>query len=277
VYPTLMLLLGGFLSYGSTAIIIVLAVLAISLRSHRHVAVGLIIMAVLGFNLFLSYFQHRNDIRAAVWGGAALDERLDVALEMFREFEWFDPANEAHLNALDQRLNQNSFAGLAAARIQAGVVDYLYGRSLWEGLLALVPRAVWPDKPVFAGSPKIVSEMTGLTLSEGTSFGVGNVMEFQINFGMPGVVVGFLALGWLLGRLDRTAAVAESSGDLGRVLLSFLPAVALIQPNGSLVELAGGSVAALVAAYGWRGAWEHWARQHVRPAIVSQRTAHRHA
>jgi hypothetical protein len=36
VYPTLMLVLGGFLSYGSTAIIIVLSVLAISMRSQRR-------------------------------------------------------------------------------------------------------------------------------------------------------------------------------------------------------------------------------------------------
>jgi hypothetical protein len=91
-------------------------------------------------------------------------------------------------------------------------------------------------------------------LSEGTCFGVGNVMEFQINFGMPGVVIGFLALGWLLGRLDRKAATAEGRGDVGRVFLFFLPAVALIQPNGSLVEITAGPAAALVAAYGWQWA-----------------------
>jgi hypothetical protein len=275
VYPTLMLLLGGFLSYGSTAILIVLSVLTISVRSHWQVAIGLMVAAVLGFNLFLSYFQHRDEIRAAVWGGAPLDERLDVALDMFRDFEWFDPTNAAQLNALDQRLNQNYFAGLAVARIQVGEVDYLYGRSLWEGLLSFVPRVVWPDKPVFGGSPKIVSEMTGLTLSEGTSFGVGNVMEFQINFGMLGVVVGFLGLGWVLGRLDRKAAVAEASGDLSRVLLCFLPAVALIQPNGSLVEITGGPAAALVAAYGWRWAWQHRPGQAIQPAILPQRLAQR--
>ena len=232
-----MLLLGGFLSYGSTAIIIVLSVLAISMRSHWRVAVGLTIAAILGFNLFLSYFQHRDELRAAVWGGAPLDERIDVAMDILRDFEWFDSTNQAHLSALDQRLDQNYFAGLAAARIDAGEVDYLYGRSLWEGLMAFVPRLVWPDKPVFGGSPKIVSGMTRLTLSEGTSFGVGNVMEFQINYGMPGVVVGFLVLGWLLGTLDRKAAVAEGSGDLGRVLLFFLPAVALIRPQ----RLSGGN------------------------------------
>src|SRR5256885_7581077 len=144
-----------------------------------------------------------------------------------RDFEWFDPSNEIHLHALDQRLNQNYFVGLAAKRIEQGQVDYLYGRSLWEGVLATIPRALWPDKPVFGGSPALVSEMTGLTLSDSTSFGVGNVMEFHINFGIAGVVVGFLLIGVLLGALDRAAALAEASGDLGRVFIYFLPAVAL--------------------------------------------------
>jgi hypothetical protein len=267
VYPVLMLLLGGFLSYGSTAIIIVLAMLTIATRSHVRVAIGVIATAVLSFNMFLSYFQHRDDIRDAVWGGAPLQERVDVAMDMFRDFAWFDLTNEQHLNSLDRRLNQNYFVGLAASRIRDKEVDYLYGRSLWEGAQALVPRLMWPDKPVVAGSPQIVAEMTGLLLPENTSWGVGNVMEFQINFGVPGVAVGFLVLGWLLGWLDRRAAAAEATGDLGRVFLYFLPAVALIQPNGSLVEMVGGPAAALVAAFGWRWAWNFRSRQFVAPSF----------
>ena len=103
--------------------------------------------------------------------------------------------------------------------------------------------------------------MTGLRLSPTTSFGVGNVMEFQINFGIPGVVIGFFVLGWLIGTLDLKAAVAEGRGDLGRVILFFLPGVALIGPNGSLVELFSGSAAALVAAFGWKLAWKRLAKK----------------
>jgi len=261
VYPILMLLLGGFLSYGSTATIIVLSLLTISTRSVHQVVVGVLMAAFLGFNIFLNYFEHRDQIRYTVWGGAAIEDRVDVTLNIFREFKWFDPTNDQQLTAVDQRLNQNYFAGLAATRIDDGQVDYLYGRSLWEGLISLVPRYFWPEKPVFGGSPKIVSEMTGLVLSETTSFGVGNVMEFQINFGTPGVVVGFLALGWLIGFLDRRAALADCRGDLGQVFIFFLPAVALIQPNGSLVELASGSAAALVAAHGWKSGWAMWLRR----------------
>jgi putative effector of murein hydrolase LrgA (UPF0299 family) len=103
--------------------------------------------------------------------------------------------------------------------------------------------------------------MTGLYLDEDTSWGVGNVMEFQINFGIPGLIGGFLMLGWLLGTLDRSAAEAERAGQLSRVFFFFLPAVALIQPLGSLVELSGGAAAALVAAFGWSWGWERWSRR----------------
>jgi hypothetical protein len=272
VYPVLMLLLGGFLSYGSAAIILVCAALTISTRSYWRVVVGIAVFAFLSLSIFVNYYQHRNDIRDQVWGGAPLEARIYSVIDTFRDFEWLDPTNEKHLIALDQRLNQNYFVGLAAKRIQQGQVDYLKGESVWEGVLSLVPRALWPEKPVFAGSPQIVSKMTGLRLSSTTAFGVGNVMEFQINFGIPGVAIGFLVLGWLIGTLDLKAAVAEGRGDLGRVILFFLPCVAMIQPNGSIVEITGGPAAALVAAYGWKWAWNQWAAH-----LTSSRTRPSHA
>jgi hypothetical protein len=258
VYPVLMLLLGGFLSYGSAAIIIVCSALTISTRSSWRVVIGITIFTFLSLSLFVNYFQHRNDIREQVWGGAPLEARIDSVLDTCRGFEWLDPTNRKHLIALDQRLNQNYFVGLAAERIEQGQVDYLHGSSVWEGVLSVVPRAFWPEKPVFGGSPQIVAKMTGLRLSPTTSFGVGNVMEFQINFGISGVIVGFLLLGWLIGTLDLNAAVSEGRGDLGRTILFFIPGLALIQPNGSIVEMTGGAAAALVAAYGWKWAWNQW-------------------
>ena len=57
--------------------------------------------------------------------------------------------------------------------------------------------------------------MTGLRFNSQTSIGVGNVMELQINFGMPGVAVGFFVLGWAIGKLDLKAAIAERQGEAG--------------------------------------------------------------
>jgi hypothetical protein len=255
VYPVVMLLLGGFLSYGAWAIVIVFAALTVATTGGMRVTVGVVLFLYIGLTIFVNYFQHRDDIRHEVWGGAPFAARIDSVTGIVKDFTWFDTTNRAHLIALDRRLNQNFFLGLAAARIQDGRSKYLYGESFWEGLLALVPRILWPRKPVFAGSPEIVSKMTGLRLSPTTSFGVGNVMEFQINFGMPGVVIGFFVLGWLIGALDLRAAVAEVQGDLRTTILYFLPSLALLDPQGSFVQLFGGSAAALVGALVWRELW----------------------
>lgn len=260
VFPFVTLFFWGFLSYGTGAIIIVLSVLTISTRRYAHVAIGIIMFVFLSLSIFVNYFQHRNDIRHQVWGGAPYDARIDSIVRTVQGFEWLDVTNRAHLIALDQRLNQNFFIGLAAQRIQQGQVKYLKGNSVWEGMLSLVPRLFWPEKPVFAGSPHIVAKMTGLRLSPTSAFGVGNVMEFQINFGIPGVFVGFLALGWVIGRLDIKAAEAERRGEVGKVILYFLPAVALINPQGSLVDIGSGAAAGLVAAVVWSMAWKRATR-----------------
>lgn len=272
-YPIVMLLLGGFLSYGAWSIVIVGSILTISTRSGWRVGVGLAAFAFLSLSVFVSYYQHRRDIRAQVWGGAPLEARIDSALDTVRDFNWIDPDNPRHMIALDERLNQNYFVGLSARRIQDGQVGYLKGASLWEGMLALVPRIFWPEKPVFAGSPQIVSKMTGLRLSPTTSFGVGNVMEFQINFGMPGVIIGFFGLGWLIGMLDLRAALAEVRGDGGTAILYFLPGIALIDPEGSLVELFSGAAAALVGALVWKHVWNHFEKKRsINPRLALQRS-----
>jgi putative effector of murein hydrolase LrgA (UPF0299 family) len=83
-------------------------------------------------------------------------------------------------------------------------------------------------------------------------------MEFYINFGMPGLIVGFVALGWLIATLDLKASDAERRARFGEVFLFFLPATALVQPLSSIVETSGSAASALIAALGWRWLWRTW-------------------
>jgi hypothetical protein len=255
IFPLVMLLFAGFLSYGSAAIIIVCAALTISTRSSWRVVLGIAVFTYVSLSFFVNYYEHRTELRNEVWGGAPLDVRIHTVADTFTNVQLFDPYSRQQQVDLDDRLNQNYFVGLAARRIERGQVAYLEGESLWEGLLALVPRVFWPEKPVYGGSPQIVSKMTGIRFNSHTSVGVGNVMELQVNFGYPGIVVGFFVLGWAIGKLDLKAAIAERRGDLGGAILFFLPCVAMIQPGGSIVEITGGPAAALVAAYLWSRLW----------------------
>jgi hypothetical protein len=258
VYPVIMLLIGGFASYGSTAIIVVLAILTIVARNYLRMVSVLGAAIFVNISLFVNYFAARNDLRAAVWGGASMDARLAVIGSAFKNFAWFSAQNPSHLDALDKRLNQNYFIGVSMERLQLGHVDFLFGRSIWDGFIALIPRVLWPNKPVQGGSGSIVRDMTGLRLNADTSWGVGNVMEFYVNFGWLGVVGGFLILGALIGFLDRKTADSLRIGDLGGAFVFFLPCIALIQPNGSIVELSSGAAAALAAGFFWRWAWRTW-------------------
>ncbi len=210
--------------------------------------------------LFVSYFELRDDIRSDVWGGASMSQRVSTVSGMFTHLHLIDPTSQKDLDSLDLRLNQNRFVGLAVERIRDGQVDKLWGRSVWDSFIALIPRAYWPDKPETGGSGDIVADMTGLDLNRDTSWGVGNVMEFYVNFGAAGVVCGFLILGLVLGWLDLRVASTERTGRLGDTFLYFLPAAAMIQPGGSLMEIVGGAGAALLAALGWRWIWNRWAR-----------------
>ncbi len=171
VYPMAILLFAGFLSYGSTALIIVGSFVLSRLKRVRTVLVAMPFAAFLGLSVFVNYFEHRDMVRDVVWSGAGIDERIEVVWEAFSNFELFDINNPRHLQALAARLNQNEFAGLAYERLENGQVEFLEGRSFVEGLIALVPRAIWPDKPVYGGSPAVVAEMTGLQLNRSSFMG----------------------------------------------------------------------------------------------------------
>lgn len=260
IYPILTLFLGGFLSYGTSGLINCLSVLLVTGRRFWRVLLAYGLALLFALSVFTAYFQNRNAIRDAVWGGASLEQRLDAAAGVIRDFHLFDPYAPADINATDERLNQNYFAGLAALRIRAGESQLLKGRTVADALLALVPRALWRGKPVAAGSGTLVAESTGLILNESTSFGVGNVMEAYINFGQAGILIFFPLLGYGLAWLDFRAFIADRTGDVQQLFCSFLPAIALIQPNGSFVELTAGAASAWLAGRFWFWVWQR--RQH---------------
>ena len=267
-YPGMILVTSGFLSYGATAGLVVLCALAVTARSYWRVAMVIVLTAYVGLSGFSNYFQARDNIRDAVWAGASLERRVTAISSIFTQWRFLTTDDQLALAGIDLRLNQNYFVGLAAQNLESGGVKYLYGQSISDAMLSLVPRALWPGKTVFGGSGDLIKKMTGLELSTSTSWGVGNVMEFYINFGLYSLVGGFLLLGWIIGRLDHRAALAETRGDRNTVILFALPAIALIQPIGSMVELVGSSAGAYLGALFWNWAWTHWQERRETSAAI---------
>ncbi|OLE12775.1 MAG: hypothetical protein AUI36_40100, partial [Cyanobacteria bacterium 13_1_40CM_2_61_4] len=203
--PFVTLVTQGFLSYGVSAVLAVLALAASIYRPRWKLVVFALAVGYVGLSFCAAYVLDRGEIRQAVWGGAGLGERVETIYLTARSMEWFDPSDNTHLQRIDTRLNQNYLVGAAVASLDSGSREFASGETLWEALVALVPRALWPDKPGAAGSADLVTRFTGIRFAEGTSVGIGNVMEFYINFGTMGVVVGFLVLGMVLLVVDVMA------------------------------------------------------------------------
>ena len=145
----------------------------------------------------------RDEIRQTIWHEqAGIGSNLERVPSTFRGFSWLDLSNSQHRDALKSRLNQDVLVGTAVDRLQRGEVEYASGATLSKMVLSLIPRVVWPDKPIVGGGGSVVQDFTEIVFAEGTSVGAGQVLEFYVNFGTLGVVGGFLLFGWMLGQID---------------------------------------------------------------------------
>jgi len=205
-----------------------------------------VLLAYLGMSIYVTYMRDRNDIRDVVWAGADVGDRVDQLQGTIASAEWFDVANLDHLERIDSRLNQNYLVGAAVLYLEADKVDYARGSTLWDAVLSMVPRAMWPGKPVFAGSGDLVSTYTGIRYAEGTSIGIGAVMECFVNFGRWGVFGGFFLIGAAVVYVDRSAGSALRRGDADVFLRWYLPGLSLLNVGGLFAEVTGTGAAALV-------------------------------
>ena len=180
---------------------------------------------------------------------ASIGDRLSRVADSFQNFEWLDLSNFRHRKAIDDRLNQNEYIGIAVARLELGAVEYASGDTLGKVAMGLIPRVVWPDKPQVGGGGTVVRDFTGLEFAEGSSFGAGQVFEFYVNFGSLGVIGGFLLCGWLIGRIDLSVIKYLRQGDQRQFLLWFLPGLALLAAGGNLLEIVVGTVGSVITGY----------------------------
>jgi hypothetical protein len=253
VFPLATLVLGGFLGFGTAWIIDIVSF--IFAQSKRRVGFFLLAAPVVGFvglSVFANYMIARDEIRQLVWyQPAPMGDRLQRIADVFLNFEWFDLSNWKHHKAINDRLNYNELTGLAIARLESGAVEYASGATFGKMIMGLVPRVLWPNKPVVGGGGEaVVSQFTGREFAEGTSVGAGQVLEFYVNFGTWGVIGGFALFGWLLGRMDSLAIECLYRGDQRRFLFWFLIALAFLIPGGNLIEVSTTAVASALTAYG---------------------------
>jgi len=245
--PLTTLVSGGFLGYGVYWVLSTLTFFYVVTRQRLWIYLAAPPVVFLGLSLFVTYMGQRSAIREVVWHeNSGILDRLERVSRIVTDFELLDLSSPAHLAAIDGRLNQNSLVGVAIARHEAGIYDFAYGGTVpyW----VLIPRAIWPDKPAVGGGGSLVGTYTGITFASGTSVGAGQVLEFYVNLGMTGVLIGFFGLGFLLMRLDHGVMRALADGDVRGLLLRAMPGLTLLQPGGNLLEIIVAFVGAIAGA-----------------------------
>ena len=236
----------GFISYGAAATLVILIFISNFYQPRWHTLLIGFLVFVLGLSVYVTYIRDRGEIRNAVWGGQSLESRYERMVNTFSNFEVIDFLNQQHLEAIDIRLNQNGLVGQAVEYINNGQAKFALGETILQASIAPIPRLLWTNKPELVGSGNLVSLYTGKKFADGTSVGVGQVLEFYLNFGSTGVFIGFLVMGTIIRIIDITAGYKLFCGNWLGFVSWFLPGLALLQPGGSLVEITASTAASVV-------------------------------
>ena len=236
----------GFLGYGFAAMITVFAFVASFYRPRWKMVVASLVVAFFALSLYVTYMRDRVGIREVVWGQESYAARVSTIAKTLTNFELIDLTNVDHLKRIDERMNQNFLVGLAVDHLTKYPDQFANGATIWQALLAPVPRMFWPEKVAAAGSGDMVSEFTGMRFSDTTSVGIGHVMEWYVNFGSAGVFFGMVIVGVIIAWLDRRAVLSLAQGDWAHFVFWWLPGLSLLQVGGSFFEALSGAASALV-------------------------------
>lgn len=239
----------GFLGFGVAAFLSLITFVTGVVRLRLSFIIALLLMVFFALSFYVTYMRDRSDLRASLGSENGINERIDRFGTMISTFEWFDITNKDHLHRIDERLNQNTLLGAAIYNLNTGRVRYVYGETLLQAVVNLVPRAIWPDKPIHLGGNTVVSYFTGMRFAIGTTVGVGQLMDAYINFGTYGVIAVFFALGLAVASFDGAAASAIQHGDWKRFAFWYLSGTGFIQPNNALFEITATIAGGMLSAF----------------------------
>lgn len=243
--PVVTVLSLGFLGYGVLAVSVVFVFTVQFFRPRALLIAATLVMGYAGLSFYVAYIQTRNEIRRAVWGGEAAGARIEALRRTFEVMEPFRWTKPEHAEAVDNRLNQAHLVGAAVVHLN-NTQAFAGGASIREAFTGLIPRVIWPDKPGVAGSNGWVSRLTGMEFAEGTSVGLGQILEFYGNYGTLGVVIGMFLFGGIVAALDAGAGARLAAGNWQGFAAQFLVGLAFLNAGGSLFEVISGAAASIV-------------------------------
>jgi hypothetical protein len=130
-------------------------------------------------------------------------------------------ATIASANTLDRVSMPVAFLSTLIQRVNDGE-PYIYGKVLLHQLSSVIPRAIWPDKPVYSSMQIDIKHEYGLPEIDDSS---GSPISYYAFFGPMGVFVGSFLFGVLIGSLLRF--VAKSNDPLMWLVLIWVYGAAI--------------------------------------------------
>lgn len=245
--PLSTMITGGFLGFGTFWLIAIGAFAYVLSRQKLIIVAVLPFLIYAGLSFGVAYFADRSVLRDNVW-----QEKADVGggfatvVGMISNLEPLDINRSDHVSMLLTRLNESTLVGAGVDNYNSGFVDLVYGATV--PVWAFVPRVLWPNKPPVGGGGDLVTEFTGIPFAQDTSVGIGQTLEFFMNFGQKGVIIGFLIWGCVLARFDLAIRTGLEDGRLSPILVAGLCGAAMLQPNGNLLEIIVTVVASFIVA-----------------------------
>lgn len=238
----------GFIGIVLPPIAFLIIVTVSRLRKPALVIPLSMVALYLGLSVIVTYYTQRDVIRGSVWGGASIQDNLTVTQDaLINQFELFDINNPLHLRVIDGRFSLNRLIGLSVERLDYRVVDFAYGQTLLDALINTIPRILWPDKPVVVGGNALVRFYTGLYFNERTAVALGQVLEFYVNFGTAGVILGFIGLSGMIYIIDRGVARTFQRSDLMATAVWISPAFSLWLVEDNYATAVGGAFSTILS------------------------------
>jgi hypothetical protein len=137
-------------------------------------------------------------------------------------------------------------------------IPYQYGRTYSYFAVALIPRALWPEKPQAGSANGFFAISYGLLTEEGaktTTFGMSLLGEAFINFGWLGVILVMFIQGLAIAMLERIFGSQKSGAGGQAVFIAFF--VFFLNGIGSSAEILFGNIVQNLI-FGYLLLW--WAR-----------------
>jgi len=237
----------GFLGIGIISLIIAVSFISVFYRPKWKLFLSGIVISCLALSFFVSYMEYREELRDVVWGGKEISKRTDITKQMMGSLTLLDVMDNKQLGHIDVRLNQSHITGSAISNMQMGHTAFARGETVADSLVAMVPRILWPAKPIQIDRTRVVEKYTGLYF-EDVGVAMGLIMEFYINLGLAGVIIGFVLFGIILAIVDTACGYRLMKGDWQGFTYWFLPSLSLVGCV-SLVQITMTAVSSVVFCY----------------------------